>query len=113
MINKKALNLEMLKIAGFTCTGGIWTYPDGVDVDNGVPFFPDSLDECVEWLLPPSLVGVHFFRSEPLWICKLELLPDTPKSYSVGSTSEPFYKISLGEAKTHALAFCLAMRELK
>ena len=113
VLDKKALNLEMLRIAGFTCTGGIWTYPDGVDVDNGVPFFPGSFDECIKWLIPSDLVGIHFFRSEPLWVCKLELLPKAPKPYAVGSTPEPFYKISVEEAETHAMAFCLAMRELK
>ncbi len=46
------LNHELLLWVGFTLTNGVWSYPDGVTVDNGVPYFPESLDECFKWLVP-------------------------------------------------------------
>ncbi len=46
------LNHELLIWGGFTLSNGVWSYPDGITVDNGVPYFPGSLDECYKWLLP-------------------------------------------------------------
>ena len=114
MIDKKALNLEMLRIAGFTCTGGIWTYPDGVDVDNGVPFFPGSLDECIKWIVP-KLGDVHIsmgFRHDFGYDeseCWVELGIRTSRDCSCDRCRTKYD----AEAKTPALAFCLAARKLK
>ena len=98
-LDKKALNLEMLKIAGFTCTEGIWTYPDGVDVDNGVPFFPEDETACFKWLVPLvyEREGIEIIFGDGY--CALEM------GYGEPSILE--------DAETPALAFCLAMRELK
>ena len=51
-LDKKALNKELLLWAGFTCNNGVWSYPDGIVVDDGAPFFPESLDACFKWLVP-------------------------------------------------------------
>ena len=104
-VDKKALNIEMLKIAGFTCTGGIWTYPDGVDVDNGVPFFPGDETACFKWIVPK------------LRYCDLtkmdELSCDGHFRASVRSGEGIVGDVGHGEDKDPAIAFCLAMRELK
>ena len=107
MINKKALNLEMLKIAGFTCAGGIWTYPDGVDVDNGVPFFPGSLDECITWIFPKlDELGEYYITLQKKW--NDSSVKDVAISY-VSWTQDEYN----GEASNYATAFCLAVQELK
>ena len=97
VFDKKALNIEMLKIAGFTCTGGIWTYPDGVDVDNGVPFFPESVDECFKWLTPkviPMLADINLSTEKEAWYKLVGLWLEEPNPPS-------------------ALALCLAVAKLK
>ena len=101
-LDKKALNLEMLRIAGFTCTGGIWTYPDGVDVDNGVPFFPDDFNACLEWIVPKLNkwgYDLHLNQTgrEKLWFFRIDRID--------GFFSSP-------PTETPALAFCLAVKEL-
>ena len=50
--DKLRLNHELLLWRGFTLSNGVWSYPDGVTVDDGVPFFPDSLDAIFKWLKP-------------------------------------------------------------
>ena len=97
VLDKKALNLELLEFAGFTCTGGIWTYPDGVDVDNGVPFFPGSLDEIFKWLVPELKRKLRYERND--W-----------KYYEFmhGWFLDFFFN-----KREPALAFCLAVRGLK
>ena len=103
VLDKKALNLEMLERAGFTCTGGIWTYPDGVDVDNGVPFFPGSLDECFKW-----------FKGKFISIACGSLCEDNWKgAWAKVITHERKTAHVMKEGIEPALAFCLAVRELK
>ena len=99
-LDKKALNLEMLKIAGFICTGGIWSYPDGVDVDNGVPFFPDDFNACLKWLVP------EFERIE-LW----QLLDKSYRWEIVRKRDNLCSSYFWGD-KNLVLAFCLAVRKL-
>ena len=102
-VDKKALNLEMLKLVGFTCTGGIWSYPDGVDVDNGVPFFPGSLDECLKWIVPK----LTFWEI----ICYNKLYH---RAYVwAGENSTQFGKYEDNDCNYPATTFCLAVRELK
>ena len=100
VLDKKALNIEMLKIAGFTYTGGIWTYPDGVDVDNGVPFFPDDETECFKWLV--SKLGDYRLYMSNIYqrVWRIEI-------YGKGGAD------IFVENEHLALAFCLAMKELK
>ena len=100
VLDKKALNLEMLRIAGFTCTGGIWTYPDGVDVDNGVPFFPGSLDECITWIFP-KLYHIDI-------ICNI--YNDNCIVYVYKDVNH--YESYSADGITPALAFCLAVKKL-
>ncbi len=52
MTNQVRLNHELLIWVGFTLSNGVWSYPDGVTVDNGVPYFPESLDAIFKWLVP-------------------------------------------------------------
>ena len=101
-VDKNALNLEMLRIAGFTCTGGIWTYPDGVDVDNGVPFFPESFDECLKWIAPAvNITDIHF------------MLDTGGASQLPSCTISTFGVRCVGYHEDIKVAFCLAVRELK
>ncbi len=54
------LNHELLIWVGFTLTNGVWSYPDGVTVDNGVPYFPESLDAIFKWLVPKIIGGAEY-----------------------------------------------------
>ena len=101
-MDKKVLNLEMLRIAGFTCTGGIWSYPDGVDVDNGVPFFPEDETACFKWLVP----RVTKLGYEVRIITAFE-------GYVVGILRHSNCDIVASDNNTiAALAFCLAIEKL-
>ena len=99
-VNKKALNFELLKFAGFTCTGGIWSYPDGVDVDNGVPFFPESMDESFKWLWDKAIdyIMTTFFENIGIEKARQALFNLWLRYINKGNKS--------------ALAFCLAIKEL-
>ena len=99
VLDKKALNIEMLKIAGFTCTGGIWSYPDGIDVDDGVPFFPESVDECFKWLVPK------------IWSLHYIIFDQSGVLLSQHKTAETKATVTRGRGEP-ALAFCLAVKEL-
>ena len=94
------LNHELLIWVGFTLTNGVWSYPDGVTVDNGVPYFPESLDEIFKWLVPK----LH----------TLKLYVDTQNDWN----SKPFAEVYTetegyeGNAETPALALCLAIQKL-
>ncbi len=97
--DKVRLNHELLIWRGFTLTNGVWSYPDGGTVDNGVPYFPEDETACCKWLLPK------------LGYCELKY--SNKKLYSSAKVqlrldSEPYY----GQDKTLALALCLAIQEL-
>ena len=53
--DKVRLNHELLIWVGFTLSNGVWSYPDGVTVDNGVPYFPEDINACVKHLFPKLL----------------------------------------------------------
>ncbi len=95
MTNQVRLNHELLLWRGFTLTNGVWSYPEGVTVDNGVPYFPESLDEIFKWLVPKlQFRSFTFEEMGEEWVC--EILPDAK---------------TMG-AKTPALALCLAIQKL-
>ena len=120
-VDKKVLNLELLKLAGFTCTGGIWSYPDGVDVDNGVPFFPEDFNECLKWFLPILLkldAGLRLeYANTSVGDNAYAVISNAFKPWDTYENYE-FYK-RFGDvefeatAKTLSMAFCLAVRKLK
>ena len=98
-VDKKALNIELLLWIGFTCSNGIWSYPDGVAVDNGVPFFPESLDACLKWLVPGIEDGLQ----------QIILQPDEYAWYLGMTVNDELYE-NIGYRP--ALALCLAIRKL-
>ena len=100
-VNKKALNLEMLKFAGFTYTEGGWSYPDGTDVGNRVSFFPGSFDECLKWIMPKLM-------SRYLVNIIIDDLGCDVKICQRGTLK----LITMYMDKTLPLAFCLAVKEL-
>ncbi len=53
--NQVRLNHELLIWRGFTLSNGVWSYPDGVTVDNGVPYFPEDETACFKWFLTKLL----------------------------------------------------------
>ena len=90
------LNHELLIWRGFTLTNGVWSDPDGVTVDNGVPYFPESLDAIFKWLVP-KLESYELrlnYEKHCAWV-KL------PTKYT-----------EFGMADNSALAFCLAIQKL-
>ncbi len=97
------LNHELLIWVGFTLTNGVWSYPDGVTVDNGVPYFPEDETACFKWLVP-KLKGetncIRFLQDDeiPTWDCHLM---DRPRN-----------TVSAETAETPALALCLAIQKL-
>ncbi len=50
--DKVRLNNELLIWRGFTRSNGVWSYPNGATVDDGVPFFPNDETACFKWLVP-------------------------------------------------------------
>ncbi|KKN74965.1 hypothetical protein LCGC14_0384670 [marine sediment metagenome] len=99
--NQVRLNHELLIWAGFTLKNGVWSYPDGVTVDDGVPFFPESLDECFKWLVP-KLEGVG------LWVT-----PERLYWWEATSLDKDNYYCSYNaKRKNPALALCLAIQKL-
>ena len=101
--DKVRLNHELLVWCGFTLTNGVWSYPDGVTVDDGVPYFPESLDDCFEWLTPmvkyTSLCYPEHKSYNDMWLCEVR--------------SKDIYGISgHAEATTPALALCLAIQKV-
>ncbi len=99
MANQVRLNHELLIWVGFTLSNGVWSYPDGVTVDNGVPYFPESLDACIEWLVP-KLSGRWEIGSSNL-----------SPFYAMVTNPNSVYPIDCGD-KTPALALCLAIQKL-
>ena len=93
------LNKELLIWRGFTQHGRVWTYPDGVDVAGRVPCFPEDFNACLKWIMPK----VEYCEMK----CSNKLRYPSFMVQSKWNT-EPHY----GQAKTHALAFCLAVRKL-
>ena len=96
MANQVRLNHELLLWRGFTLSNGVWSYPDGVTVDNGVPYFPESLDEIFKWLWDKAIQGVEDIdlsteREASYKLLGLWLFEDNPPS---------------------ALALCLAIQKL-
>ena len=102
-VNKKALNLEMLKIAGFTHTEGGWSYPDGTMVGKSVPFFLDpelGIAYCFKWLVPklkPKTLMMETYENGYDWC----ILSEKP---SGGAWN--------GYDNNPALALCLAIKEV-
>ena len=97
MTNQVRLNHELLLWVGFTLTNGIWVYPDGVTVDNGVPYFPESLDAIFEWLVPEIEERGWFFR--------------ITSKYVILDKQGDFHDIRYHDHNA-ALALCLAIQKL-
>lgn len=97
-MNKRELNERLLKFAGFTCSEGIWCYPDGVALERHPPIFPESLDACFEWLVP-KLAGWY--------ICKAEE-PDMGGDCFAAINGGKYHEW----AQTPALALCLTISKL-
>lgn len=87
--DKVRLNHELLLFAGFTFSNGVWSYPDGETVDDGVPFFPDDLNAIFKRLMP-ELDGFQWSEVIKVWAIKLIF----------NKEADP------------ALALCLAVKEL-
>ncbi len=97
------LNHELLIWRGFTLSNSVWSYPDGVTVDNGVPYFPEDETACFRWLTPR------------LWICSITLVDAVFWSVYVSIPDlHGCGKHGNGKAleETLALAFCLAIQKL-
>ncbi len=94
------LNHELLIWVGFTLTNGVWSYPDGVTVDNGVPYFPESLDEIFKWLMPKLKVVV------------IKLVPTQRGRYGCALTPDGWGVSVSMIADAPALALCLAIQKL-
>ena len=94
------LNHELLIWRGFTLSNGVWSYPDGVTVDNGVPYFPESLDATLRWLAPklrPKTLMMETFKNGYDW-CIL--------------SEKPSGGVWNGNDEDPALALCLAIQKL-
>ncbi len=96
--DKVRLNHELLLWRGFTLSNGVWSYPNGETVDNGVPYFPEDETACFKWLVPKL----------PRWAMG---------SYGDGTT---YAIVTIGDKRNipeinherPALALCLAIQEL-
>ncbi len=95
--NQVRLNHELLLWAGFTLTNGVWSYPDGVTVDDGVPFFPEDETLCFKWLVPAI--------EEKGWFWRIT------SKYVVLDKQGDYHEVSYRDHNT-ALAFCLAIQKL-
>ncbi len=104
------LNHELLIWVGFTLSNGVWSYPDGVTVDNGVPFFPEDETACFKWLAPKLDICTRIeFHPTPVkgereWVADIQV----PR----WNGQELDYKSFLYCGKTPALALCLAIQKL-
>ncbi len=118
--DKVRLNHELLLWGGFTRAEGVWKYPDGTTVDDGVPFFPESFDECERWFLPILLeldAGLRLeYADTSVGDNAYVVIGNAFKPWDTYENYE-FYK-RFGDvefeaaAKTLTLAFCLAIQEL-
>ena len=109
------LNHELLIWVGFTLTNGVWSYPDGVTVDNGVPYFPESLDACFKWLVPKMLKGDYPHLTEIIFdptMCEIEMYTYYLRYDSLHDDGCVEREESQGYAQEPALAFCLAIQKL-
>ncbi len=98
------LNHELLIWVGFTLTNGVWSYPDGVTVDNGVPYFPEDETACFKWLVP-KVVRLGY---EVRIITAFE-------GYVVGVLRHNLNDCEVAASDNDtkaALAFCLAIQKL-
>jgi len=88
------LNKKLAQWAGITFYVGGWKYPDG---STGCSVnFTESLDACVEWLVPNLLYVAIGFE-----------IGANPKAIVLGKNDK-----ATGEAETLALALCLAIEKL-
>ena len=104
--NQVRLNHELLIWVGFTLSNGVWSYPDGVTVDNGVPYFPESLDAIFKWLVPKLQelqLGIDLCDSQgkPPFHCYLYGYDDAGEALRYSK-----------QAENPALSFCLAIQKL-
>lgn len=98
--DKVRLNHELLIWCGFTLANGVWSSPDGVTVDNGVPFFPESLDACKEWLMPTLEYCCLVKPEHPSYGGQWRVEVKRDGRGATGNENEP------------AIAFCLAIQKL-
>ncbi len=108
--DKVRLNHELLLWCGFTLTNGVWSYPDGITVDDGVPFFPEDEIACFKWLVPKlGLVDMEIdLTSTADKRCDviLEIFNDP---HYVWEEKHTYYNAS---APSVALALCLSIQKL-
>ena len=101
--NQVRLNHELLIWRGFTLSNGVWSYPDGVTVDNGIPYFPESLDEIFKWLVP-WVVADDSYTVE-IRTCKPQTWVHLIAHYYMDKSHS-------AQDKDAALALCLAIQKL-
>ena len=107
--NQVRLNHELLIWAGFTLKNGVWSYPNGVTVDDGVPYFPEDETLCFKWLVPK-------IKSTPPFVKTMSFSFDAMGSdvcvslkYDISDNEDA---VVLGMGKSMALALCLAIQKL-
>ena len=98
--DKVRLNHELLIWRGFTLSNGVWSDPDGVTVDNGVPYFPEDETACFKWLEP---------RIDHIEL-NTGMLYNRGKCLARAWNSGGVYKEVV--STTPALALCLAIQKL-
>ncbi len=103
--NQVRLNHELLIWRGFTLSNGVWSYPDGVTVDNGVPYFPEDETACFKWLVPKlgnlRLEYRHYNAGYMGYEAKILEVYDSDE-----------YDTFFGIDKVPALSLCLAIQKL-
>ena len=99
--DKVRFNHELLIWVGFTLSNGVWSDPDGVTVDNGVPYFPEDETACFKWLVP----RVRACRVEVEYLCMINI-------YWCVIVREPLCGDIRAKGETSALALCLSIQKL-